>query len=82
MDLHDSAHLRQAAAHSIILLSSLIFSQVIAQRSHISAHNIQVRSLNSEPAIIIFVHIMHISAQSRSIVIMVISMYLPPLVIQ
>ncbi|MBD2456176.1 hypothetical protein H6G80_19115 [Nostoc sp. FACHB-87] len=77
-----SAHLRQAAAHSIILASSLIFSQVMAQRSHISAHNIQVRPINSEPPIIMFIHIMHISEQSRIMPIIAISMYIPPLLMQ
>ncbi|MBH8572082.1 hypothetical protein I8752_03345 [Nostocaceae cyanobacterium CENA369] len=82
IDLQDSAHLRQAAAQSIIILSSLIFSQAMAQRSHISAQSIQVRPINSEPPIIIFVHIMHISAQSRIMPIMPISMFLLPLLMQ
>ncbi|QMS88614.1 hypothetical protein HUN01_13795 [Nostoc edaphicum CCNP1411] len=83
--LQDSAHLRQAAAHSIIFASSLIISHAIAVRSHISAHSIQVRSMNSEPLIIIFMHIMHISEQSRIMLIMLImllSICLPPLLMQ
>ncbi|HEY9624547.1 MAG TPA: hypothetical protein V6C78_29595 [Crinalium sp.] len=74
--LHDSAHMRQAAAHSIIFISSLIISHIMAHFSHISAQSIQVRLINSEPPIIMFMHIMHISAQSRSMDIMDISMYL------
>ncbi|MBW4455911.1 MAG: hypothetical protein KME55_26240 [Nostoc indistinguendum CM1-VF10] len=47
------------------IASSLIISQDIAQRSHISAQSIQVCPMNSEPLIIIFMHIMHISEQAE-----------------